>query len=54
MQQHAMHAKHAEVAVVAAIAVAGVADQVMEHVFEMAPDLAEAAGFRLRIQQRIT
>ena len=53
MQQHAMDAEHAEVAVVAAVAMTGVADQVVRDMLEVAADLAEAAGLRLRAQQRV-
>src|SRR5690606_12256094 len=53
MQQHAMHADHPECPVVPPVAVAGVADQVVRGVLEVAADLAEAAGLRLRFQQGV-
>ncbi|MNM49225.1 hypothetical protein D3C81_602250 [compost metagenome] len=54
VQQHAVHALHAEAAVVASITVAGVADQVMEQMLEVPPNLPETPGLRLATQQRIT
>src|SRR5690606_31329642 len=53
MQQHAVDPERAEVAVVAAVAVAGVADEVVRGVLEVAPDLAEAPGFRRGPEQRV-
>src|SRR5687767_2213718 len=54
MQQHAVHAAHAELPVALAVAVAGVADQVVAQMLEVAPDLAEAAGQRLALEQCVT
>src|SRR5690349_6905246 len=53
VQQHAMDAYRAERAVVAAVAVAAVADEMVERVLEVTPDLAEAAGARVRAQPRV-
>src|SRR5688572_9319587 len=53
VQQHAVHATHAELAVVAAFAMAGVADQVVERMFQVPADLAEATRLRLATQQCI-
>src|SRR5690349_11515436 len=53
MQQHAVDAHRPERAVVAAVAMAAVTGEMVEGMLEVAPDLPEPAGARVRAQPRI-